>query len=227
MSVKNNLLILLACVFTIPCAYGQTASIAVVDGTVSNKLTGTPVKSAHVIYVRTGPEAGQQSPISSDTDAAGHFSLQLGPGAYRLWVERNGYARQNYGALSPVGEGSSLTLAPGQQVHDVAFQVVPLGAIAGRVLDEDGEPIQGVGIQVLRFNYANGHRQLISIGGSTSNDRGEYRVYGLPAARYLLLASLPNGPMSRPVKQQRLFLKYKTRTLLFTIQAFPTLTLLR
>jgi hypothetical protein len=200
MPVKNNLLILLACVFAIPCAYGQTASIAVVDGTVSNKLTGTPVKSAHVIYVRTGPEAGQQSPISSDTDAAGHFSLQLGPGAYRLWVERNGYARQNYGALSPVGEGSSLTLAPGQQVHDVAFQVVPLGAIAGRVLDEDGEPIQGVGIQVLRFNYANGHRQLISIGGSTSNDRGEYRVYGLPAARYLLLASLPNGPMSRPVE---------------------------
>lgn len=200
MPVKRGLFILSACILAVLCAHGQTASPALIDGTVSNKLTGAPVKGAHVIYVRTGSEANQQSPISSDTDAAGHFSLQLPAGSYRLWVERNGYARQTYGALSPAGEGSTLALAPGQQLHDVAFQVVPLGAIAGRVLDEDGEPIQGVGVQVLRFNYANGHRQLISIAGSTSNDRGEYRVFGLLAGRYLLLASLPNGPMSRPME---------------------------
>lgn len=200
MPVKRNLFILSACILAVLCLRGQTASPALIDGTVSNKLTGAPVKGAHVIYVRTGSEANQQSPISSDTDAAGHFSLQLPAGSYRLWVERNGYARQTYGALSPAGEGSTLALAAGQQLHDVAFQVVPLGAIAGRVLDEDGEPIQGVGVQVLRFNYANGHRQLISIAGSTSNDRGEYRVFGLLAGRYLLLASLPNGPMSRPME---------------------------
>lgn len=200
MPVSRNFFIVLACVLAALCVRGQTPSTATVDGTVNNKLTGAPVKGAHVIYVRTGVEASRPSSISSDTDAAGHFSLQLAPGSYRLWVERNGYARQTYGALSPAGEGTALTLAPGQQLHDVAFKVIPLGAIAGRVVDEDGEPLQGVGIQVLRFNYANGHRQLISVAGATSNDRGEYRVFGLPAARYLLLASLPNGPMSRPIE---------------------------
>jgi Carboxypeptidase regulatory-like domain len=201
MSVQRNLFITLVCIFAVLFAHGQAASTAIVDGTVSNKLTGAPVKGAHVIYVRTGSEASSHVyPISSDTDAAGHFSLQLAPGSYRLWVERNGYARLTYGALSPAGEGSALTLSPGQQLHDVAFQVVPLGAIAGRVLDEDGEPIQGTGIQVLRFSYANGHRQLISVTGTTSNDHGDYRVFGLPAGRYLLLASLPNSPMSRPME---------------------------
>jgi sarcosine oxidase gamma subunit len=200
MPASRNFFITLACVLAVLCAQGQSTATATVDGTVSNKLTGAPVKGAHVIYVRSGSEASQQSPISSDTDAAGHFSLQLAPGSYRLWVERNGFARQIYGALSPAGEGSVLTLAPGQQLHDVAFRAVPLGAIAGRVFDEDGEPIQGTGIQVLRFNYANGHRQLISVAGATSNDRGDYRVFGLPAGRYLLLASLPNGPMSRPIE---------------------------
>jgi hypothetical protein len=200
MPASRNFFIMLAYVLAVLCAQAQAPSTATVDGTVSNKLTGAPVKGAHVIYVRTGSEASQQSPISSDTDAAGHFSLQLAPGSYRLWAERNGYARQIYGALSPAGEGSVLTLAPGQQLHEVVFQVVPLGAIAGRVLDEDGEPIQGTGIQVLRFNYANGRRQLISVTGVTSNDRGDYRVFGLPAGRYLLLASLPNGPMSRPME---------------------------
>jgi len=200
MPAGRHFFIVLACFLAALYAEGQTPAVATVDGTVSNKLTGAAVKGAHIIYVRTGADASQPSPISSDTDAAGHFSLQLAPGSYRLWVERNGYARQTYGALSPAGEGSVVTLAPGQQMHGVAFRVVPLGAMAGRVLDEDGEPIQGVGIQVLRFNYAQGRRQLISVAGTSSNDRGEYRVFGLPAGRYRLLASLPNGPISRPIE---------------------------
>jgi len=77
------------------------------------------------------------------------------------------------------------------------FRMVPLGAIAGRVFDEDGEPLANVGIQVLRFSYAGGHPELLSVAGATSNDRGEYRVFGLPAARYLLLASPAGGPLSR------------------------------
>jgi hypothetical protein len=178
-------------------AQGRAQSPAIVEGSVINKLTGAPVKGAHVIYNKSEAGAnGASSPISTDTDAQGHFSLPLAPGSYRLWVERNGFARQIYGALSPAGEGSVLTLAPGQQLRELTFRLTPLGAIAGRVADEDGEPLQGVGIQVLRFSYSSGHRQLVSIAGATSNDRGEYRVYGLRAGRYLLLASPPAAPMS-------------------------------
>jgi hypothetical protein len=173
-------------------------SIATVDGSVVNKMSGAPIKNAHVIYTRTSPDAGASSPVSTDTDVEGHFTLQLAPGTYRLWVERNGFARQVYGALSPAGEGTDLTLAPGQQVHQVAFRLVPLGAIAGRILDDDGEPLQNVGVQALRFSYANGRRQLISVSGTSSNDRGEYRIFGLRAGRYLLRASMPGSPMSRP-----------------------------
>jgi len=172
-------------------------TIATVDGSVVNKMSGTPIKNAHVIYTRTSTDTGA-SPVSTDTDVEGHFTLQLAPGTYRLWVERNGFARQVYGALSPAREGTDLTLAPGQQLHQVAFRLVPLGAIAGRIVDEDGEPLQAVGIQALRFSYANGRRQLISVSGTSSNDRGEYRIFGLPAGRYLLRASMPGAPMSRP-----------------------------
>jgi Carboxypeptidase regulatory-like domain len=174
---------------------------AIVEGTVVNKLTGAPVKGAHVIYNKTDAELrGGSSPISTDTDAQGHFSMQVAAGSYRLWVERSGFARQMYAALSPAGEGAALTLAPGQQLRQLLFRITPLGAIAGRVFDEDGEPFQGVGIQVLRFSYAGGHRQLVSVAGATSNDRGEYRVFSLPAGRYLLLASPPGAPISRQIE---------------------------
>lgn len=201
-SAIRNLLVVAACFLSPAFAQRQDPpTAAMVEGSVINKLTGSPVKSAHVIYTRISPGAsGPSSPISKDTDAEGHFSLQLEPGSYRLWVERNGFARQVYGALSPAGEGTALTLAPGQQLRQIAFRVVPLGAIAGRVFDEDGDPVLGVGIQVLRFNYANGRRQLISVAGASTNDRGEYRAFGLQAGRYLLRASMPGAPMSRPIE---------------------------
>jgi Carboxypeptidase regulatory-like domain len=198
MGVTNHFFIAFVCTFF--SFFMQTADprpVAVVEGSVINKLSGAPVKSAHVIYNRVGPGA-DGSPISVDTDAAGKFSLHLAPGTYRLWAERNGFARQVYGALSPAGEGTAVTLAAGQQLSQIVFRLVPQGAIAGRIVDEDGDPIQSAGVQVLRFSYAGHHRQLISVAGASSNDRGEYRVFGLPAGRYLLQATVPNAPMSRP-----------------------------
>ena len=190
------------CFLSVTIAQGADPSpAAVIGGSVINKLTGAPVKGAHVIYTRIASEANlPSSPISKETDAEGHFSIELAPGSYRLWVERSGFARQVYGAISPAGEGTTLALAPGQQLRQLLFRIVPLGAIAGRVLDEDGEPLAGVGIQVLRFNYATGRRQLVSVAGASSNDRGEYRVFGLRAGRYLLRAAPPGAPLSRPLE---------------------------
>ncbi|HKT49878.1 MAG TPA: carboxypeptidase-like regulatory domain-containing protein [Candidatus Angelobacter sp.] len=173
-----------------------------VEGSVSNKLTGSPVKGAHVIYTRlaAGP-AQASSPISSDTDPQGRFHLDLSPGSYRLWVERHGFVRQSYGSHAPDGPSSVLSVIPGEELHDIAFRMTPLGAISGRVMDEDGEPVQGVGVQVLRMSYSSGLPQLTFVGGSTSNDLGEYRCFELPAGRYFILAA-PNGsPLSHPVEQ--------------------------
>jgi Carboxypeptidase regulatory-like domain len=175
-----------------------TASL---DGTVVNKLTGAPVKNAHVLYIKVslGTTETPQA-ISTDTDASGRFVIQIEAGSYRLWVERPGYARQLYGSRTPEGTGNSLTLAPGQQMHDLEIKLTPLGAIAGAIFDEDGDPLQGVAIQVLRFSYSTGRRQLIPVSGASSNDRGEYRAYDLPAGRYLLLATPRGAPLSRPME---------------------------
>ena len=178
-----------------------SSASALLEGTVFNKLTGAPVKSAHVMYIRVTPglDDGAQ-PISTDTDSSGHYAIHLAAGTYRLWAERPGYARQTYGSRSPEGQGSAISVAAGEQLHDLDLRMVPLGAITGNVLDDDGDAMQGVGIQVLRFSYATGRRQLIPVSGASSDDRGQYRAYGLPAGRYLLLATPRGGPMTRPME---------------------------
>ena len=175
---------------------GTPSSAAVLEGTVVNKVSGASVRHAHVMYIKL--PGGNSSAVSTDTDSDGRFSISLEAGSYRLWVERPGFARQAYGSSTPQGTGSVVTLAAGQKMRDINFRIVPLGAIAGRVLDEEGEPLQGAAIQVLRFSFTSGKRQLIPVSGASSNDRGEYRAYGLPAGRYFLLATLRGAPLSHP-----------------------------
>ena len=198
---QRGLILLVLLVSFLPCGSQEQTSV-VVEGSVSNKLTGSPVKGAHVIYTRlaSGPVQAA-SPISSDTDPQGRFRLDLSPGSYRLWVERQGFVRQSYGSHAPDGPSSVLSVTPGEELHDIAFRMTPLGAISGRVIDEDGEPVQGVGVQVLRMSYNSGLPQLTFVGGSTSDDRGEYRCYELPAGRYSILATCKGSPLSHPVEQ--------------------------
>ena len=184
-------------------AFARAADPAAsLEGSVVNKITGAPVKHAHVMYIKVPGSAS--FPLSTDTDADGRFSVGLEPGSYRLWVERPGFIHQAYGAETPEGTGTLLTVAAGQQIRDVNLRLVPLGAIAGHVLDDDGDPIQGAGIQVLRYSFATGKRQLITVLGVGTNDRGEYRAYGLPAGRYFLMATLRGSPISRPPEAEAL-----------------------
>ncbi len=178
----------------------SSSSSAFLEGTVVNKVSGAPLKRAHVLYIKAGATADLPFPISVDTDADGRFAVQVEPGNYKVWVEKAGFARQAYGSRTPEGAGEVLALAPGQRLRDLAIRVVPLGAISGKVLDEEGEAIQGVAVQVLRTSYATGRRQLISVSSAVSNDRGEYRIYDLPSGRYALLATPRGIPLTHPVE---------------------------
>jgi len=173
------------------------AGEALIDGSVVNKISGAPVKRAHVMFFKLATEGAEE--IDADTDAVGHYSTHLQAGQYRAWVERPGFSHLNYGASSTLGTGKILSLAAGQELHGVSFRMSPLGAISGRVLDEDGDPIQGAGVQVLKFSYATGKRMLLSVSGTSSNDQGEYRAFGLPPGRYFLLVTQPGAPLSKPL----------------------------
>ena len=63
------------------------------------------------------------------------------------------------------------------------------GVITGRVGDEDGEPLARALITVQRYQYVRGERQLQPAGGDQTDDRGQYRVFGLPPGDYYVSAS--------------------------------------
>jgi hypothetical protein len=171
----------------VPQAAEKALEKCSIAGQVVRAGTGEPLKKARVVLRK--PE-GRDPPYLAVTDPHGQFLIKdIEPGRYRLLVARNGYVRQEYGQKSPNRPGITLALAPGQQVRDLLFRLIPAGVITGRVYDEDGEPVAGVRVFALMYRYHEGKRQLFPVRPGTTDDRGEYRLHGLPPDRYYVSAT--------------------------------------
>ncbi len=165
----------------------QGAEKCVVEGQVVKAATAEPLRKAQVLLRKADARAQQ---VTAVTDSSGRFVLSdIEPGRYRLSVRRNGYVRQRYGQRGRNHPGTILSLTPGQHLRDIVFRLIPHAVITGRVYDEDGELVPGVRVQVLRYRYVRGERQLIPSGRDQTNDLGEYRVYGLAPGRYYVSAT--------------------------------------
>jgi hypothetical protein len=156
-----------------------------VDGRVTNAVTGEPLRKAEVQL-----HGGAGGDYGAVTDASGHYAIeQIAPGSYNLTAQHQNFAVQSYGSKRPGMPGAKLTLSAGQQMSSIDIKMTPFGVISGKVVDEDGDPVTGAPITVLKWGFMRGGRQLTQAGGgATTNDRGEFRVYNLAAGRYYLMA---------------------------------------
>jgi 5-hydroxyisourate hydrolase-like protein (transthyretin family) len=142
------------------------------------------------------PPAPQPAPIPPViTDRTGKFVVpDLEGGAYRVAVTLNGYVKMEYGQRSFAGQGTTLTLTPGETMKDLVIRMTRAGNVSGRLSDESGQPASGVPVQLLKVTYnPAGIRLFQQAGTARTNDRGEYRIYWITPGRYLLAAGTPPG----------------------------------
>jgi len=168
---------------------------AVLTGQVLNAATGEPVKKSHMVLSKADAgdtNQGSTPSLMVNTDAEGRFTFDaVEPGSYRLAVQRNGFVPTEYGALGADRPGTVFVLASEQKL-DLTIKVVPLGVIAGRVLDADGDAVPGAVVSAIRSFFMNGKRTIERLNRVKTNDLGEYRLYDLPPGRYYLAAAITN-----------------------------------
>jgi len=157
-------------------------------------INSIPPQGATVI--RSTSSAGT-TPSSGPTITTGNdgkfFFTDLGPGTYRVTVSANGYAPQQYGQLGPNLSGRPITItAAGEQINNIVIALSPAAAVTGQITDENGQPAVDVPVQLLHVLYNPQGKIFQPITTSTANDRGEYRLYGIPPGRYYLVAG--SGP---------------------------------
>ncbi|MCO5351040.1 MAG: carboxypeptidase-like regulatory domain-containing protein [Bryobacteraceae bacterium] len=76
--------------------------------------------------------------------------------------------------------------------------MLPQAVLAGRVLDEEGEPVQGAQIQVLNRRMQQGLANWIGMRGNATNDLGEFRIAGVQPGRVLLQITPPGMRRGAP-----------------------------
>lgn len=157
----------------------------VVEGSVVNSVSGVPLKNAHLVLHRMDNNStGNLPAFGAITDSSGRFSIkEIDAGRYSIFITRTGftYAKQN---ATP----SVLTLEAGRVAKGLSFKLVPQAVITGRVVDEDNEPAANASISCMRYHYVSGTKVLRNSGGTSTNDKGEFRMFGLEAGKCYISA---------------------------------------
>src|SRR4030095_29695 len=79
--------------------------------------------------------------------------------------------------------GTTITVASAAELKDLNFKLIPQAVITGRVLDEEGEALARVQIQIMRRRFFRGKQQLMPMGGGQTTDTGDFRISDLAPGR--------------------------------------------
>jgi hypothetical protein len=173
-----------------------TTPAGLIAGRVVAADTGRPVKRARV-SVSAAELPGGRGVL---TDDDGMFQIvELPAGRYTVSASKSGFVSLTYGQRRPLQAGTPLQLDEGQELRNVQIHLPRGSVIAGHVYDETGDPVPGVVVRVLRYQYQQGNRQLSTAGTAQTDDLGQYRVWGLmPGDYYVNAQSRINLPFGGP-----------------------------
>jgi uncharacterized protein (DUF2141 family) len=141
-------------------------------GIVSDAVSHQPLRR---VMVTLGFPSSTEPPPSieqqrANTDDAGAFAFHnLKPGEYRVAVERADYPAWK-----------EVTVSPSEDPNPLHIELVPGAVVSGRILDEDGDPLTGCGVEL----HPAEHPELIVTRGDA--EASEYRLFGFRPGKYIL-----------------------------------------
>jgi hypothetical protein len=150
-----------------------------------------PAPGAGGAIMGVAPAAGPPASVAPRqvlTDSQGRFLFHdLSKGRYTIRATAPGYLGGMYGQNRPSGTSQPLELpADDSKQGNVVVKVWKTASISGTIVDDAGEPVVGLGVNVLRRTITNGKPRLATYSTATTDDRGMYRSSGLPPDDYLV-----------------------------------------
>ena len=166
-----------------PSALDPTAGLAALSGRVLRGDTGAVVKRA--IVRLAGQDTRDRRTVQTDDTGRYQFT-DLQAGRYTVTVSKAGFITLAYGQKHPRQPALPIQVDAGRPLVNVNIALPRGSVITGYVVDEDGEPMARAVVQVLRYVYRQGLRQIEPAGTDQTDDRGQYRVFDLEPGEYFV-----------------------------------------
>jgi hypothetical protein len=171
----------------------------VVSGRVVSTAHGEAVAGATVTL--RGLDDGPAQTYITETAADGRFSIaNMVPGTYEPRPSKTGYEQRTPDHFASAKDFPPVTVEAGKAAAPVELHLIPDGVIAGRVVDSDGDPVRHAQVEAQQYGYAGGKKQLRTLRGTQTDDRGEFRLFHLPPGKYWLHVQ-PNSRRNQPQLQ--------------------------
>src|SRR5262249_10715665 len=160
------------------CSQSQVAPVK--TATISGKITLKDKGLAGVVVaarLRDSPTP-ERSRYRAVTDQNGNYRItNVFPGIYQVAPLAPGLVRENELFQK------SVVIEEGDNVEDVNFSMVHGGVITGKITDADGRPMveEQIYLEAVDGPYA---QMAFNSGSNMTDDRGVYRVFGLPSGKY-------------------------------------------
>ena len=160
-----------------------TASIS--GRVMSDDPTPQPIRRAAVTLTSDSFRTGW----TQVTDDNGAFTFtELPADRYKLGAAKPSFVPATYGALRPGRPGTPIPVINGGRVTGLTLTLQHGAVITGVVRDDHGQPMENIQVSVGRIVTKGGVRSMSFAAGlgavSTTDDRGEYRIYGLAPGDY-------------------------------------------
>lgn len=182
------LLLLLPTISQLPPAAAEGG--AILRGRVMDKETGAPMPRA---FVSLRPPLGGSAHQTLADDRGQFEFVNVPPGPYEL-IAAAGEHKSTHVATPYRRSGTGpheLLIMPGDVLANLDIALPRAFVITGRVVDGTGMPLAGVHMDLII--YGSEARAAIGVRPVT-DDRGMFRIYGIPAGQYTLCADPQLGP---------------------------------
>jgi Carboxypeptidase regulatory-like domain len=159
-----------------------------ISGVVVNANSGEGVRKASVVLA--AKDQTKDMSYTADTDGNGRFLIaDVQPGEYSISAERQGFVIESEAEFAPQ---PTFKVEAGQSLKDMKIKLLPLAAISGRVLDDDGDPCRGARIEAMAYSFQAGKKQLQTVDQAIADEKGEFRIFGLHPGIFYLRAAAEN-----------------------------------
>jgi hypothetical protein len=163
--------LLLVCVSLLLRAQSDTQQKFTVSGTVVNAMTNEPVRGALVTL-----NGSQQKTALTGPD--GHFQMDgVTASSGQIMAQRPGFDQQNSHQQHIKIDGNT---------EGITVKIMPLSKISGRIVDREGEPIEGISVRCIGQQILNGRKLWQPGGGTNSDEGGNFVIEDLKAGTYIL-----------------------------------------